>query len=507
MAESRQSSYGSDPNMMSSQYGLQTAMVIDRFRGLIATSLVNLPLALVVTLVVPQLGHAQGMLGGGGGGNAPAMSTPSSLAKQRRREPQYAPVGPQIPVAEVRITGNDAVSSDKIRSYLQTRVRRAFDSELVQRDVRALMATRLFRDVKTLKEETEDGIVITYEVIEQPTVHYIRFEGNELSEKKLLKQTGLSIGSALNPYAVEEARRKLEQFYHDKGYTDAKVEIREGSQVGDRGIVFVVAEGNRVRVWNTRIEGNTFLSDSVLETRAGLQTKHGILWLVNGQLKQDELEQDVQRLTAYYRRFGFYQAVVRGEVEPNSSGKWVTAVFHVEEGPRFAVHDIKIEGNQIFDEAVLRELLQLNSGESFVLDEMQRDLARLRDHYGGKGYVFADIKAEPTFLLGDSAELDLVYRIEEGQPAYVNDIKVNIRGSHPHTKKSLVINTTGISPMKLIDIREIRAAERRLLASGVFLNDPTRGVRPEITIVPNTDRAGGVLSANYDEGSEPTQLE
>ncbi|MDA0660370.1 MAG: hypothetical protein O2931_06955 [Planctomycetota bacterium] len=490
--------------MMSSQYGRQTAMVIDRFREF-TVLVICCALALVLTLTLSPASYAQGMLGGGA--NAPGMGTPSSLAKERRREPQYAPVGPQIPVAEVRITGNDAVSTDKIRSYLQTRVRRAFDPELVQRDVRALMATRLFRDVKTLKEETDEGIVITYEVVEQPTVHYIRLEGNELSEKKLIKQTGLSIGSALNPYAVEEARRKLEQYYHDKGYTDATVEIREGAQSGDRGVVFGVTEGNRVRVWNTKIEGNTFLSDSVLETRAGLQTKHGILWLVNGQLKKDELEQDVQRLTAYYRRFGFYQAVVRGEVEPNSSGKWVTAVFHVEEGPRFAVHDIKIEGNKVFDEELLRELLQLNSGESFVLDEMQRDLARIRDHYGGQGYVFADIKAEPTFLLGDSAELDIVYHVEEGRPAYVDNIYVNIRGSHPHTKKSLVINTAGISPMKLIDIREVRAAERRLGASGIFLNDPSRGVRPEIEILPKIDGGGQVLPANYDEESGSTQIE
>jgi len=437
----------------------------------------------------------------------PGAGGPAGPAKEKRREPVYAPVGPQTPVAEVRIAGNDAVSTDKIRSYLQTRVRRAYDPELVQKDVRALMATRLFRDVRTNKDETPDGIIVTYDVVELPTVHYIRFDGNDVSEKKLLKQAGIGVGAALNPYAVEEARRKLEQYYHDKGYTDAKVEVREGDRAGDRGIVFAITEGNRVRVWNTKIEGNTFLSDDVLETRAGLKTKHGFLWLVNGQLKQDELEQDVERLTAFYRRFGYYQAVVRGEIEPNSSGKWVTAVFHVDEGPRFAVHDIQIDGNQIFDEDALRDLLQLNPGEPFVLDEMQRDLARLRDHYGSQGYVFADIKAEPAFLLGDTPELDIVYRIEEGQVAYINEVRVNIRGSHPHTKKSVVRNYAALVPYKRVDIREIRAAERRIQGSALFLNDPARGIRPEVILEPVTSGWDGIQPVNFDEEPERSAYE
>jgi outer membrane protein insertion porin family len=80
--------------------------------------------------------------------------------------------------------------------------------------------------------------------------------------------------------------------------------------------------------------------------------------------------------------------------------------------------------------------------------------------------------------------LDLVYSIEEGQPWRAGRINVNIEGEHPHTRQSVVLNRMSIRPGDLIDIREVRASERRLKASQLFANDPMQGNPPQVRVRP-----------------------
>jgi hemolysin activation/secretion protein len=79
--------------------------------------------------------------------------------------------------------------------------------------------------------------------------HYIRFLGNRgLSDKALLKITGLKTGDPMNRFAVEEARRKIEELYQSKGFPKTEVLIQEGDQPRDRGAVFAINEGNLERI-------------------------------------------------------------------------------------------------------------------------------------------------------------------------------------------------------------------------------------------------------------------
>ena len=53
-------------------------------------------------------------------------------------------------VLEIRILGNDTISTDQISGQISTRVGRPFDRSIVQRDVRQLANLGWFVDVKPL---------------------------------------------------------------------------------------------------------------------------------------------------------------------------------------------------------------------------------------------------------------------------------------------------------------------------------------------------------------------
>ena len=111
---------------------------------------------------------------------------------------------------------------------------------------------------------------------------------------------------------------------------------------------------------------------------------------------------------------------------------------------------------------------------------MNADVAWLKELYGSQGYVFADIKAEPIFL-EEQGKLKLMYHIDEGKRWRVGNIYVHIAGDNPHTKIQTALNRLSFRSGEIADIREIRASERRLQASGLFMADPVHGVMPKIT--------------------------
>jgi outer membrane protein insertion porin family len=387
-------------------------------------------------------------------------------------------------VADVQVIGNNATKDHEVFKHIQTRQDREFDSEQLQGDARRLLQTGLFRDVKTYTRATPGGVVVTFEVFERPRINYLKHLGNRLgpSEKKLKTEHGLKVGDPLTAFSTEEARRKTEELYHTSGFPNATVSILEGDKKEDQGVVFVINEGQLERIAKVEIVGNTIASEARLETQ--IESKPGFLWyFFRGKLDREKIDADVEKLTAYYRSLGFFRARVGRELEFDDTGKWVTLRFTIDEGPRYVVRNVTVEGNEKFASRPLLEFLELKSGKHFNQAQMNKDLNTIVDLYGSQGHVFADVQADPRFL-DEPGTLDLVYRIKEGEVFRVGDINVNIGGEYPHTRQTVVLNRLSLRYGDLIDTREIRNSERRLKASQLFEVDPQQGDPPRVVVRP-----------------------
>ena len=432
-------------------------------------------------------------------GRSPLEEIPPGQRFPEIRPPSSNPRSSQaagLLVAGVRITGNRAISSHKVQSYLKTRVDRAFDPETIQADVRELIKSGLFRDVRTYTQDTPQGVVVTFEVFELPMIQYIRFLGNrQMTDRKLAKEVELEVGQALSPFRVNEARRKIEEYYRSNGHPKTQVSVFEGNRQGDAGVVFVISEDYLQKIWHVEFKGNTIASDGRLKTQ--IKSKPGFMkQFFGGKVDRRQIEEDVQRLTAYYRGLGYFNAKIGRELRFYPSGKWVDIVFVINEGPQYAIRNVSVIGNQKFDTNDLISRLLLKSGNNFNATKMQVDENSLRDIYGGQGYIFADIRADVRFL-EEPGGLDLVYNIKEGEQYRVGKINIKIAGDYPHTKQDVVLNRISLRPGDIIDIREIRNSRRRLMASQLFVNEPHRGVSPEITVLPpDLQKQAGALARN-----------
>ena len=98
---------------------------------------------------------------------------------------------------------------------------------------------------------------------------------------------------------------------------------------------------------------------------------------------------------------------------------------------------------------------------------MNGDVEALRELYGGQGFIFANIVAEPRFL-EEPGLLDIVYKIEEGRQYYAGEIRVHYEGGTGVTRRSVALNPLSVRTGDLINVQKIRDSERRLGAANVF---------------------------------------
>ena len=444
-------------------------------------------LALCAVLAASPAAFGQGM--GGGAGAAPPMK-PKEFKPVARA--QFGPTGPEVIVKEIQIDGNKDVRESRIRSYLQTRVDRMFDPEVLQADVRRLTTSGLFQDVRTYTAEVEGGISITYQVFERPTIKYVRFIGNEsYSDEFLAKKCELTVGDALNIYSIDAAAAKVQDFYVTKGFRNCRVAVMEGNMPEHRGVVFSVHEAPKERIWDVEFIGNEVVSDSRLETQ--IKSKPAMLkyGLFRGQIDPKEVDEDVNRLTTYYRQLGYFHARVGREIAMGDSGAWANITFVIDEGPRYLVRQVTFLGNEKYTDEELRTELQLKDGELYHLSKMNNDLRVLRDKYGAEGYIFANVEADPRFF-EEPGELDLVYNISEGEQYRVGEIRVHITGANPHTRRSVVLNRLSFAPGDILDSRQVRDSERRLKFSQLFRNEPQKGITPRIEVRPPQENASRI---------------
>ncbi len=260
----------------------------------------------------------------------------------------------------------------------------------------------------------------------------------------------------------------------------------------------MINEGQLERIESVIFEGNSISPDGVLKTK--IQSKPGYFWyLFGGKVDRAKIDADVQTLTAYYRALGYFRARVSRTLDYDESGKWLALKFMIDEGPRYVVRNVSVAGGDKFATDPLLKFLEMKSGEHFNQGESNKDVNTLVDLYGSQGHVFADIQADLRFL-EEPGQLDIVYRVKEGDVFSVSEVNVHIAGEFPHTRQTVVLSRLSLRPGDTIDTRELRNSERRLKASQLFAGTQNDGEPPRIQV-----RPPDLNSLNTIRGQEPEQ--
>lgn len=446
-------------------------------------------------------------------------------------------------IVDIIVEGNQTIQSGAILAHVKSQPGRPPSEHQIKEDLRALYATRWFYSVERRYRMTDDGLVLVFRVIERPVVRSIEVRGNHsFSTRQILKQISIEEGSPYDVATNKSAARKIERFYQDgKSYPLASVTLEKGGHPDDRDVIFVIDEGPYTVVRNTKFVGNENIQSGLL--RLKLKSKRTFLgWLANisplgaafgGKYDESTLPADIAALKEYYHNLGYFDVTIEKDVETDDGhlipqvklvkspfkslryehlpipyirlrrSRGITYHYTINEGPRYRVRNIEVEGNRILERDQLLADSRLRSGDAFNARWLNKDVEAIRSQYGERGHLFAQVSAVPRFLDNGDNTVDVVYQIQEDRPYTIRRINVHIDapGGNPHTRETVVLNTIRVAPGELADPKNIELSKGRL-GGAVFERGGAQAPRIQISRV--DEKKSGPSNA-IARGQSPTE--
>ncbi|MDR5897749.1 outer membrane protein assembly factor BamA [Halomonas vilamensis] len=329
-------------------------------------------------------------------------------------------------VSDIRVEGLQRVSAASVFNAFPVSANDRVDDQELAEAARELFATGLFDDVSLARE----GDVLVVQVVERPTIARLTITGNkQISEDDLrqgLQQSGLSEGQVLQLSTLEEMQRELEGVYQSQGRYSAQIDV-DVEEV-DEGRVQVnidINEGGVAKIRQINIVGNESFDDETLRDLFELEDSPGFFfgWFSSDEYSREALAGDIERLRSYYLDRGYVNfEVVSTQVSIGPEKNDIFITLNVDEGRQFQVGDIRFSGDLQIAENEARDLLQVQSGNTFSRSELNASTEALRQRLGTEGFAFAEVEGIPQ-VVDDSGTVDLIIGVDPGQRTYVRRIE------------------------------------------------------------------------------------
>jgi len=320
-------------------------------------------------------------------------------------------------IVKVSFSGNKEIKDDKLTEALGIKKFEILNMKSLKAGIdrmKTLYREKGYYDVeiKSDREDTEGGIELKLSVTENKRLYVkeVNFDGNEhvktkelrkLVETKnrwlmgLLKHSGNYIDSTIDMDLL-----RIEQYYGDIGYIDAKVgrpvvDIREGKGIY---LTIPISEGKLFHVASTEVSGDMLEGVDKETLSKSINLKPGEV------MSRSKVQKVVEALRDIYMDQGY--AFAKVEPESKFDGTDVHINFVISKGEPVHINKITINGNTKTREHVIRRELAINESDLFSSTALKTS----KDRLGRLGY-FKESSIEP--VPGPDGKLDLKVGVAE----------------------------------------------------------------------------------------------
>ncbi len=328
-------------------------------------------------------------------------------------------------VKKIEISGAQRVEESTIASYMDLKTGDSVDNITTDRVLKNLFATGLFADVRVVNNNG----VVQIEVIENPVVNRIAFEGNEeIEDEELLAEIQLRQRQVFTRTKVQSDVSRLYQIYRRQGRFSVDIQpkiIRLDQNRVD--LVFEIQEGDVTDIESIRFVGNSAYSDSKLRSIISTKESAWYRFISNSdRYDPDRLSYDQELLRNFYLSQGYADFQIlsaNAELSNNKEDFFIT--FTVEEGQRYRVANTEITSViRNLDVEALRGALKLESGDWYNADKVKSSIEDMTNLLGDMQFAFVDIRPDVQ-KNRDDATIDINFVINETPRVFVERINVN----------------------------------------------------------------------------------
>lgn len=371
-------------------------------------------------------------------------------------------------VKAVDVKGNKTVSSLTILAKVKTQIGDPVSSVTLNEDLKRLYALGFFTDVRIEQEDFQDGIKVNFLVTEKPVLSEIKIEGNKrIHRDEIKKEMQSAVGDFVDQKRVRDDVGAVEKLYEKKGFSGAAVDssLDVHPDTNQAVLKIMIDEGVKVRIRQILVTGNPSVKTGDILKAMRTKSKSWLAWIRSGYLKEEELEEDIERIKSLYDERGFSDAEVTTETEtlPDRSGDIVLKV-NIREGKKYLVGEVNIRGNSVLKTEQILKVTQMPKGKPFSRKSLRQDVANIQDLYFEQGYLSAQIRSESIYN-ETTDRVDLSYAITENELTYVD--KVRVQGN-VKTKDIVIRRELRAYPGESFSGAKLKRSKDRLYNLGFF---------------------------------------
>ncbi|MFK8055993.1 MAG: outer membrane protein assembly factor BamA [Saprospiraceae bacterium] len=399
-------------------------------------------------------------------------------------------------IGAVEVTGGTFSDATAIKSIAGLKVGETIriPGPEITRAVKALMRLRLFTDVQVKLTKTIDDVAfLEIAIEEQPRLSKYRYKGIQKKYHEDLNdrlEGVLNKGGIVNENVKRNATNKIKEFFEEKGFLDASVDITESPDSIRANAVLLTLDinrGPRLKIEELDFTGNVNVKDKKLR---GLmkETRRKRRPFASSKFIVENYEADKEKLIDYYNTIGFRDARIKSD--SLTRGKWLSlwrgeeAVVNIQidlnEGDRYFFRDISFKGNYLYEDKQLKEVLGINKGDVYNKELLETRLSFSQDGrdisslYLDDGYLFFNVDPIETAVQGDSIDLEI--RINEGPQATVDNVVIN---GNDRTHENVIRRELRVRPGDKFSRSDLIRSQREIIALG-FFNPETLGIQTPV---------------------------
>ncbi len=399
-------------------------------------------------------------------------------------------------VRDIRIDGAQRIETATILSYMTINVGDKVDQRALGHALKNLFATGLFADVAV----TQEGSTVLVDVVENPLINEIAFEGNDrIGNDELLAEIQMRPRQVFTRTKVQSDITRLYQVYRRSGRFSANVEPKVIRLDQNRvNLIFEIEEGDITKVKSIRFVGNENFDDDVLAGEISTKSSRWYSFFSsNDRYDPDRLAYDQDLLRRFYLSEGyadFHLNSAVAELSKNKENFFIT--FSVEEGGRYKIGSVNIDSRlKDFDASVLNDIIKIKSGEWYDANAAQETIDALTDELGDLQYAFVNVTPNVS-KNREELLIDLTFEINQTPRVFVERINVN---GNLRTLDKVIRRELLLSEGDPYNRSKLSRSEQRVNNLNYFENvtfDVQNGSAPDKTVldIDVTEKSTGELS-------------
>ncbi|MFN7987103.1 MAG: outer membrane protein assembly factor BamA [Thermoanaerobaculia bacterium] len=432
------------------------------------------------------------------GGSRPQGASPLAGALPPTLNLGAAPSGRAETIAEIAVRGGKTVTAETIGFYLGVKVGDRYDADQLGRAFPKLWESGLFEDLRLEKESAPGGVRVVAVVVERPRVADLEFRGNkklttsQLKDKLKEGKVEIRVGAPVSLRDVSKGKSVLTEAYRAEGFRSAVVDANvEAMGENERRVVFLVDEGDKVKIDDIVFTGNTVFSDRRLyyAMKKTRKTNFYQFWDSKDVYNQANYEEDIESVKKVYQNAGYKDVVVKDpvvstfivnprETRPDKVKRRARIEVPIVEGERYYFGSVKVEGATIFPPERLVRFFGWEEGKPLNRSVLADGMKTIDEIYRGRGYIYAFMNPEYVERPGKGNLVDVTVRITEGDQFRVG--RVEFTGNKT-TKDKVLRRELQLFEGDVLDMESFKKGLFKITQLGYFKieEDPEFRVNPE----------------------------